>query len=328
MSDVDVASRTPNNLLPALRAAVADGNTIESDRNAGSWSCSTASEGGSRDAQSDGSGSVLAQRRSAPAARSNRTSRRGSTASVSSGPARRHLLALRVGGMPDDMILELTNLGSADLASLSSFKRTETTNGIAKAILAVTFHPSHGRVMTLGIGPQRRIRALVAMGYSVRALCELTGLTAHKLSTLPSDQLVPTAVWRVINDVYEHLSMTPGPDEQGRDAAREQGWATPLAWDDDEIDNPRARPHSPRGILGVDDAAVYRRLCGDRTPSLTLAEQEVIVGIAVQRRWSGERLGDVLGIEPGSATRKVDRYRLRMTALGARSQNERESNVA
>lgn len=80
--------------------------------------------------------------------------------------------------------------------------------------------------------------------------------------------------------------------------------------------------------LGVDDAAVYRRLCGDRKPSLTLAEQEVIVGIAVQRRWSGERLGDVLGIEPGSATRKVDRYRLRMSALDARSQNERESNVA
>lgn len=246
MTYVDVASRTPNNLLPALRAAVADGNTIECGRNAGSWSCSTASEGGSRDAQSDGSGSVLAQRRSAPAARSNRTSRRGSTASVSSGPARRHLLALRVGGMPDDMILELTNLGSADLASLSSFKRTETTNGIAKAILAVTFHPSHGRVMTLGVGPQRRIRALVAMGYSVHALSELTGLTVHKLSTLPSDQLVPTAVWHVINDVYEHLSMTPGPDEQGRDAAREEGWATPLAWDDDEIDNPRARPHSPR----------------------------------------------------------------------------------
>lgn len=245
-----------------------------------------------------------------------------------SGPARRHLLALRVGGMPDDMIVELTNVGRADLASLSSFKRTETTSGIAKAVLSVTFHPSHGRVMTLGVGPQRRIRALVAMGYSVQSLSELTGLTVHKLSTLRSDQLVPTAVWHVINDVYDRLSMTPGPDKQGRDAAREQGWATPLAWDDDEIDNPRARPHSPRGILGVDDAAVYRRLCGDRTPSLTLAEQEVIVAIAVQRRWSGERLGDVLGIEPGSASRKVDRYRLRMSALEARSRNEQEPHVA
>ena len=166
------------------------------------------------------------------------------------------------------------------------------------------------------------------MGYSVQALSELTGLSVPKLSTLPSDQVVPSEVWSVINDVYDQISMTPGPDEQVRNAAREQGWATPLAWDDDEIDDPRARPHSPRGIRGIDEAAVYRRLCGEWRLPLTLAEQAEIVSIALRRQWSTEHLADVLGIDLGSALKKKIRYRARMAVYAARSDGEREADVA
>lgn len=328
MTDVDVVSRTQKKLPPALCDAVPNSNTMNRDRNTGSWSCSTTPRGGSFGPTSDGSGAARAQPRSAPAAGSNRTSRRGSTSSLPSGPARRHLLSLRLGGMPDQMILDLTKLNLSDVETVANLRCTEITASISKAILGVTFHPSRGRAMTLGVGAQRRIRALVAMGYSVQALSELTGLSVPKLSTLPSDQVVPSEVWSVINDVYDQISMTPGPDEQVRNAAREQGWATPLAWDDDEIDDPRARPHSPRGIRGIDEAAVYRRLCGEWRLPLTLAEQAEIVSIALRRQWSTEHLADVLGIDLGSALKKKIRYRARMAVYAARSDGEREADVA
>jgi hypothetical protein len=36
--------------------------------------------------------------------------------------------------------------------------------------------------------------------------------------------------------------MTPGPSDYYRNKARGLGWAPPLAWDDDLIDNPQAKP--------------------------------------------------------------------------------------
>jgi hypothetical protein len=42
--------------------------------------------------------------------------------------------------------------------------------------------------------------------------------------------------------VYDELAMTPGPSTRARDAAARRGWVPPLAWDDDEIDDPQARP--------------------------------------------------------------------------------------
>ncbi len=59
--------------------------------------------------------------------------------------------------------------------------------------------------------------------------------------------LVTIQRWREISELYDRLSMTPGPSPQTRGWAKTLGYAPPLAWDEDTIDDPRSRPHGNGG---------------------------------------------------------------------------------
>ena len=48
---------------------------------------------------------------------------------------------------------------------------------------------------------------------------------------------------------YTALSSTPGPSDTARKTAADLGWAPPLAWDDDTIDDPAAEPVGVRRDL-------------------------------------------------------------------------------
>lgn len=100
------------------------------------------------------------------------------------------------------------------------------------------------------IGTQRRLRALVAMGYTWRALDSHLGYhnMAEKWGNQPLRYVFPSTVAKV-SAVYEKLSMTLPPNTsaaeragvtKARGLARRKGWAPPLAWDD--IDDPSEQP--------------------------------------------------------------------------------------
>jgi hypothetical protein len=59
--------------------------------------------------------------------------------------------------------------------------------------------------------------------------------------------------------------------------ARANGWAPPLAWDDETIDDPKARPHLRVTVDGVDDVVVERVLGGEWKIATTKAEKVEIV---------------------------------------------------
>jgi len=46
-----------------------------------------------------------------------------------------------------------------------------------------------------------------------------------------------------IRRLYDQLWDQPGPSQRTRIWAEQQGFALPLAWDDEEIDDPAAKPH-------------------------------------------------------------------------------------
>ena len=48
--------------------------------------------------------------------------------------------------------------------------------------------------------------------------------------------------YQAVADLYDRLSMTPGPSQEARDRAKRKGWRPPLAWDDDSIEDPEAKP--------------------------------------------------------------------------------------
>ena len=50
------------------------------------------------------------------------------------------------------------------------------------------------------------------------------------------------ATARKVADLYDQLWDQPGNRAKSINLARARGWALPLAWDDDEIDDPAATP--------------------------------------------------------------------------------------
>lgn len=145
------------------------------------------------------------------------------------------------------------------------------------------------------------IRALVAIGWSMSGLGERLGMAhprnLHRM-ILDDTPLARESVDR-IEALFTELAMTPAPEtnqrerisaSRARNYAKAHGWLPPLALDDLDADE-SAADH-------FDEAAIYRRMQGDRAVRLTKAEAAEIV-----RRWqaSGRPLNEcerLTGINP------------------------------
>lgn len=130
-----------------------------------------------------------------------------------------------------------------------------TAERVAMLTLADVFDQASGNVPS--IGATRRVRALMAIGWRKADLLA-QGVPSAQLVTRARDW-ISVAGWRQTRDVYDRLSMTPGPSQTCRDRARSHGYAPPLAWDQDTIDDPRATPQ-----LGLASAGAIDRVVVDR----------------------------------------------------------------
>lgn len=193
------------------------------------------------------------------------------------------------------------------------------TRANAERLLAVTLDLAGGAVVD-HTGTTRRVQALVALGWSQAKLGQRLGIDPTNMGPLAHGARETTvATAKAVRDLYDELSMQLPPAESHRDKiaasrarnyARAHGWLPPLAWDDELIDDPAHTPLLERGPSithddELDDAAIWRRMHGDRTVRLSKADAAEVV-----RRWaaSGRSLADcerVTGI-------KADRwYRLK-----------------
>ncbi|MDN3356040.1 hypothetical protein [Actinomadura sp. DC4] len=181
---------------------------------------------------------------------------------VDAEPVRQHVRALQEAGLSYQRVAQLAGVDRQVIGRLlygrpSSGEAPTKSMGAAgaKAILAVTVTqlPPHGWVP--GIGTQRRLRALSAIGWSVSQLADRfnPGTTKHPLTTLMAagpDRRVTVATARRVRDIYDELwnvdpvtaGAIPGLAQLVRDRAAAKGWVPPQAWDDDTIDDPAAQP--------------------------------------------------------------------------------------
>jgi len=171
------------------------------------------------------------------------------------------------------------------------------THASEKALLASAPWPTDG--MLGAHGPRRRLRALARVGYSLDALHQRSGLPMMTLSVIRSGRVatVRADTHRVVRELYDALSMTPGASETTRTTAWRAGWASPLAWDDDTIDDPAAEPNTgaPARHLDLDEwmflvrsgepAAAAARRCGVTVSAVDraarrLGRSDVIAAVA------------------------------------------------
>jgi hypothetical protein len=177
---------------------------------------------------------------------------------VDAGPAREHLRALAAAGIGWRRAAELAGVATGAVSKLlyggpgdrppSRGIRPETE----RKLLAVRAAPeslSAGARTDAG-GTRRRVQALVAAGYSQAILAGRLGIQRSNFRLATCDQ-VTAGTARAVRELYDELWDKP-PDESGhrqkisvsraRNYARARDWALPLAWDDDAIDDPAAKP--------------------------------------------------------------------------------------
>ena len=171
--------------------------------------------------------------------------------------AANHITALHDAGMTWTQIAAQT--GRTPAAAAHLIRRANAGANINRhteqSWLTTTYQPTaqhRALKITPEVGTGRRIRALVALGWTYRALARETGISGTHLSdiarALPRARVGGLTATR-IHTHYDRLSMTrpEGPGaERARRTARQHGWPPPLAWDD--IDDPDETPtgHEPR----------------------------------------------------------------------------------
>lgn len=181
--------------------------------------------------------------------RRSKLNRMGVSATVPAAPATRHVARLIKAGMLPEHIAQASGLGPATISEVRQGVRGRIKRETAAAIVGV--RPQAGRTVPK-TGTVRRARALVAIGWTYYEIEARAGLARGYLRLITNrDQarcLASVAV--AVADVYDDMSMQPGPSNRQRVFARNRGWAPPLCWDESTIDDPAATPIGA-GYVGV-----------------------------------------------------------------------------
>jgi hypothetical protein len=188
----------------------------------------------------------------------------GHAAYVDAGPARTHIVALTASGMGLKRIVAVSDISQGLLWKLIYGKRrpdgTRTPSkrirpATETAILAITLDLADGARVD-STGTTRRIRALVAIGWSQSKIAARLGVTPANFTALTHGRTqVTTARAKAVVDLYDELWNTAPPQAGHRDKiaysrsiryAALAGWVVPMAWDDETIDDPKVRAHCRR----------------------------------------------------------------------------------
>jgi transcriptional regulator with XRE-family HTH domain len=138
--------------------------------------------------------------------------------------------------------------------------------------------------LTDATGARRRLRALAALGWPASHLARQLGMNPVAVRTLMRGdrQRVTVATARKVAALYDRLWNTPGPSEATRARASRAGWPVPLAWDDESIDDPDARPATPTAKGGQRSRELWHDSEELRAQGLPLEDIADRLGVALR----------------------------------------------
>lgn len=169
-----------------------------------------------------------------------------------------------------------------------------------------------GPRMVSPVGSIRRLRALVRLGWSTRQIAAAAGTSPKTIDhwTRGRGATMRRLSAEKIQRAYDRLSMRLPPERttnekqlavRARSRGEHNSWAPPLAWDDDQIDDPLARPHYGSAWRSPFDIAMVMALVdgGVRTRKLHHDEAGEAVRLLRKRGISDRRIEDEYGLKPG-----------------------------
>ncbi|MGY5127354.1 hypothetical protein [Streptomyces nigrescens] len=173
-------------------------------------------------------------------------------------------------------------------------------------------------------GARRRLRALSALGYTLPVLAEQTGLTTETIGSIrqgrrgqlrmSANQEITAAYDRLWKVDPLSVGVSAAGAAKARTHATKSGWPSPLAWDDEVIDDPEAVPHvEAEGELDeefVDEAAVLRYL---NTPGAEVTDAERLAAIVegVRRGMAYIDVDALHNLEKGTTQKWMDARRVK-----------------
>lgn len=165
-------------------------------------------------------------------------------------PVRVHVQALMDAGMSRKKVARAAGLPPQTVAYLLQGRpgrepAKRVAPRTAAAVLAVVFDGEPGAFEYVpALGAQRRLRALIASGWTFAALADQLGAgTRPDVSHLLRHQSSVRA-WRhtQIVALYSRLQLTPGLSEAARRLGRINRWPLPFQWDEEALDDPGKGP--------------------------------------------------------------------------------------
>lgn len=182
---------------------------------------------------------------------------------VDAGPTREHLRRLRDSRMSWSQIAQQAGMASHWIQNIIQPGGSERVQWVTEqAVLSVPIQRRCPAGHVPAAGVVRRTQALAAIGHSLSDQSRWYGVTNQavwQLANLPRAHCREWMALRV-NAAYDKWSMTDGTGpgaKRSRTLSRRAGWAPPLAWDEDSIDDPDARPAGVRQAAGQQPASEY-----------------------------------------------------------------------
>lgn len=202
--------------------------------------------------------------------------------------ARRHIECLRAAGVSIRAIAAAAGLSATTISRTSRGLDKQIKIRVHSAILSVTVETArqrNGRAFVPAVGSRRRIHALYAIGHTadtIAEICELDAPAIRNALNAPGTWIT-AAKDREITRAYNQLWNKPGASTHNRSRAKRNGWAPPLAWDDDTIDLSNA-------IANLSGRSDHQHL-GRPTLSRVVADVEDLLASATAPSEIASRLG-------------------------------------
>lgn len=178
---------------------------------------------------------------------------------VDAQPAREHVEQLLAAGLGTRRIADLAGVSRLSIQRLLNgrgdigtgptkmLRRTTAAKLLAVPAPEISWHNAARAALVDGTGTRRRLQALIADGHTLTALDVALGWSRGSLSKIlnrPGPVTAGTA--HSVAELFARLQLTPGADERSRRRGALNGWALPMQWDEDEIDDPHATPRRVR----------------------------------------------------------------------------------
>jgi len=165
---------------------------------------------------------------------------------VDAAPAVAHYQALRAAGLTTHDIARLSGLNRDTLRGMGRHGCGRVRHSTLECLLAVSvpLRIAETGAKVDATGTRRRLQALQAAGYSLSALGAALGVSEQAVSLWLRRDVVEAATAAKVSALFGCWQLRPGPSARAAGYARRKGWAPPLAWDEDTIDDPAAKPYA------------------------------------------------------------------------------------